>query len=373
MTYPGPTTDQPHTSAIRPQEHEGAEPGLETQTPVGLGALGFPLVRVTSSGHIVALNRAFADALDTQDPETLRGRKLNQLLPLPDPFPGWARRASQNEPVGPLSCRVQVPGLEDPCELTLLPARSPSPDHVRLIDGVLRPVGRPGARREGLRELEMFIASVCHDLGEPLRTIEGHVGILEERLAGVDDPEVPSLLEVISSGTQRLDARIQDLTSYARLGSVQPRIEPVGLQEVIDDVLASLDGHPRFHEARIRVQATGVKVDADREMLHRVLSNLVTNALKYAATPTPAIELQGHEEHDGTVIEVLDNGPGIPETQRARAFEPFERLDAGPSTEGTGMGLAICRRIAQGHGGSIGVGEAPGGGARFWVQFPNAP
>jgi signal transduction histidine kinase len=175
----------------------------------------------------------------------------------------------------------------------------------------------------------------------------------------------------------RLSRITEDLLTLARsdAGTLEPRLEPVQPLVVARELaprLASL-----APERRVRVEVTGeadVVIDADGDLLRRLLWNLGSNAVKFAP-PDSVVSVTVERDREAVVLEVADQGPGVPAEARARIFERFYQVDPARSaqaTPGTGLGLAITRAIAELHGASIEVRDRAGGGAAFRVRFPVA-
>ena len=173
------------------------------------------------------------------------------------------------------------------------------------------------------------------------------------------------LLERALSGARRMQDLIDDLLTFARLGGELARVE-VDLdqvaREVLDDLTTALEG------ATVEVDQLPVVV-GDRVQLRAVLQNLVANAAKFTRPGEKAhVELRAERRGSWWRICVDDHGPGVAEQDRDRVFRPLARVDT--SVEGSGIGLATCRRIIEAHGGRIGLDESPAGGTRAWFDLP---
>jgi chemotaxis methyl-accepting protein methylase/signal transduction histidine kinase len=223
------------------------------------------------------------------------------------------------------------------------------------------------------RELAEFVAIVSHDLKSPLVTIGGMLGLLKEEL---QDERLVAAGELIATAEETVVGMrdmIDDLLKLSRIGTVAMDLQPVGLSQVAEELV-------RKHAPELAEKDTAVSLEfsedqptvrADRNRLVEVLDNLIVNVLKYACDgPEPRITI-GSETVDREVrLFVKDNGPGIGKEQHEKIFGLFQRLDV--SQEGTGVGLAIVKRIMEVHGGRVWVESAIGEGATFWLAFPAA-
>jgi signal transduction histidine kinase len=215
---------------------------------------------------------------------------------------------------------------------------------------------------------------MSHELRTPLNAILGFGQLLELELAA---PGPRAKVQQVLTAGQHLLALINDMLDLARIeaGQVAVGTESVALQPLAAECVALL--RP---QADARALALSVppgddarRVLADRTRLRQVLLNLLSNAVKYDR-PGGTVTVRIDDEGACWRIGVTDTGPGLDEHQRARLFVPFERLDAGRGpVEGTGIGLALSRRLVELMGGRIGVDSTPGQGSCFWVDLPKAP
>jgi light-regulated signal transduction histidine kinase (bacteriophytochrome) len=219
-------------------------------------------------------------------------------------------------------------------------------------------------------DLEEFAYIASHDLSEPLRAISGMVSLLARRYEGQLDADADEFIGFAVDGCQRLRRMIDDLLAFSRAGRVDLTITDVALGDLVAASLRALAP---------QVTATGATVDvgelpilrADATQLAQVVQNLLSNAMKFHQ-PDQAPEVRVRAEREATQwrIEVSDDGIGIDEQYRERIFRMFQRLHPAEEFGGTGIGLAISKRIVERHGGHIGVTSNRSGGATFWIALP---
>jgi signal transduction histidine kinase len=232
----------------------------------------------------------------------------------------------------------------------------------RLGDGLVNFLTDVTEQRRMEAELVRYADVVAHDLNEPVAGIAMLVGLLERR---PEQPPPPEVLRQLRASSERARELIDGVLLYARAGELS--VEAVALGELVAEVAADL---------RLRLETAGAtleigwlpEVDGDRQQLRRVLQNLLANALKFRSDAPPRIVVSAARDREEWVVTVRDNGRGVPPDQAGRVFGMFARADR--ATEGAGIGLAVCRRIVEAHGGRIWVEPAPGGGSDFRFTLP---
>jgi signal transduction histidine kinase len=223
-------------------------------------------------------------------------------------------------------------------------------------------------------ELERFAYIASHDLQEPLRKIQAFGDRLQSRYAEVLDERGHEYLRRMQSAARRGQSRVNDLLVYSRVTTRGKPFVAADLNQVAHQVLSDLEADVQRSGARVEV--TGLPpAEADPDQMGQLLHHLLDNALKFCPQGTaPVIEVSGEyvdtEKGQQCQIAVRDNGIGFDVKYLDRIFQPFQRLHGGDAYRGTGMGLAICRKIAERHGGSITAQSAPGEGATFTVTLP---
>jgi signal transduction histidine kinase len=215
--------------------------------------------------------------------------------------------------------------------------------------------------------LASFVGQVSHDLQTPLTTLSLSLSLIREQLEeGELGPEVAGLLDRAINGSARMADLIEDVLDYARLGG-NLKVTEVDLDFVLGEVLRDLASE--LNDVTMRIDQLPT-VLGDRAQLRAVLQNLLGNAARYRhAERAPEVHVAARHVQRAWRIEITDNGRGVAPADRNRVFEPLTRLD--DSVEGSGIGLATCRRIVGSHGGRIGIDPTVTDGARFWFELPD--
>jgi signal transduction histidine kinase len=220
-------------------------------------------------------------------------------------------------------------------------------------------------------ELEQFASVTSHDLQAPLTTISMYAELLERR-RGAERAGDPDLVDGIRDATQQARALIRDLLEYSRAGRGQLQLEEVSAATIVDEALERLAGAIEHSHAQVDVGELPV-VLADRGNLCRVFQNLVGNAVKFTREDTPRVRIEAERDNGLWRFSVRDNGIGMNPDNTQRIFEPFQRLHGEEDYSGTGIGLAVCERIIDQHGGRIWVSSTPGEGSVFSFTLPAVP
>ena len=214
-------------------------------------------------------------------------------------------------------------------------------------------------------ELDRFASVASHDLQEPLRMVSSYAQLLERSYGDDLDDEGQELLDYLTDGARRMRQLIADLLTLSRISTTSKQHVPVDLGQVVDEVRRDLS--MAIEEADAAVEANNLPViDGEPTHLRLLFQNLIGNALKYRRPDPPRVDVEAEEVADDTwEITVADNGIGVPEDRREDIFEPFVRLHGRSEYPGTGIGLAICRRVVERHGGHITVEDREPRGSRF--------
>jgi PAS domain S-box-containing protein len=221
--------------------------------------------------------------------------------------------------------------------------------------------------------LEQFAYVASHDLQEPLRTMRVYAELLTKKYHEQLDAEAGRFLDFIIRGAARMSTLVNDLLSYARFATEVERPSSVALDEDFETALTHLDHAIRESDARVTHDPLPV-LAVDRGRLVRLFQNLVGNAVKYRHPDRqPLVHVSAVEQGEEWVFSVQDNGIGFDQQYAAAIFAPFKRLHAADAYPGTGVGLAICRRIVQAQGGRIWAESVPGEGTTFFFTLPAQP
>jgi PAS domain S-box-containing protein len=233
-------------------------------------------------------------------------------------------------------------------------------------------------------DLQQFAYVASHDLQAPLRTMASYSGLLERRLGDKLDDETRGFVRTVVSNAKKMQALINDILAYSRVTMQAKPARPVRVADVLAQAVSNCEADVR--EAGATVQADGPLpvVMADQAQLAQVMTNLIANAVKFRrAGVAPAVTVSATEvpAAGGPArpcvwwkVLVRDNGVGLDPAQAGRLFQMFQRLHPQSMYPGTGVGLAICRRVIDRLGGKIGLeASAPGEGAAFFFTLPGAP
>ena len=214
-------------------------------------------------------------------------------------------------------------------------------------------------------ELQQFAYVASHDLQEPLRTISSFTQLLAKRYRSQLDEKAHEFIDFAVDGCKRMQTLINDLLAFSRVGTQGNPLGPVDCDAALDRVLKYLRVAIQESGAEIRREPLPVLL-ADEAQLVQLLQNLIANAIKFRAPQTPPrIHISAQRRDANWAINIRDNGIGIPAEHRDRIFVIFQRLHNKTEYSGTGIGLAVCKKIAERHGGNIWVEPAPQGGSIF--------
>ena len=222
------------------------------------------------------------------------------------------------------------------------------------------------------QELEQFAYIASHDLREPLRKIKSFAELLLEELMGQLDEDQSRYFGYITSGADRMQALIEDILQYSRVGRRPQNLEDVNLNQVLETIRSDLSLALIENQASIKFEKLPT-VNAHAVEITQVLQNLISNAIKFRSEASPQIDISAEQQGSDWVVSITDNGIGIPEDSAERIFEMFQRLHRRDQYPGTGIGLALCRKIVETYGGTITCKSKIGQGTTFIIKLPVQP
>lgn len=219
------------------------------------------------------------------------------------------------------------------------------------------------------KELEQFAYVTSHDLREPLRMMTSFAQALEKRYKDKLDQAAGEYIQFIVDGAARMQTLIDDILTYSRVTTRTLPFEPVKMEEILRTVLVNLTIAAEEAKAKITHDPLPV-INADSSQMGQVMQNLIANAIKFFEEGSPVIHISAKQEDGEWLFSVKDNGIGIDPELFDRMFDLFKRLNPQDKYPGTGVGLAVTKKIVQRHGGRIWVESQPGEGATFYFTIP---
>jgi light-regulated signal transduction histidine kinase (bacteriophytochrome) len=219
------------------------------------------------------------------------------------------------------------------------------------------------------KELEQFAYVASHDLQEPLRMISSYTQLLAQRYEGQLDEKSKKYVTYTVDGAIRMQALINDLLAYSRVGTRGKPLEPTDSHAVLGEAIRNLAATIQENRAIISNDDLPT-VRADASQLVLVFQNLLSNAIKFRGGDLPRVHVSAEDRPGEWVFSVRDNGIGIEPQHANRVFVIFQRLHTREEYPGTGIGLAVCKRIVERHGGNIWFESEPGKGATFLFTLP---
>lgn len=226
--------------------------------------------------------------------------------------------------------------------------------------------------RETIAELESFSYTVSHDLRSPLRAMQGYASIVAEENKAALDVDSKGYLHKIAAAASRLDALIQDLLAYSKIGQEKIQLQPIDLNQFLPIVLEQYPSIQKSN-ANIILESPLLPLRAHAPFLAQAIANLLDNAVRFAKTGArPELRIWTAYTGSGQTVRlsIRDSGIGIPPDQFSKIFEVFQRVNR--SDEGTGIGLSIVKRAIEKMGGRVGVESQLNMGSTFWIELPSA-
>lgn len=224
---------------------------------------------------------------------------------------------------------------------------------------------------EQARQLEQMLYAVSHDLREPLRMVSCFMALLRKQLGGVISEEQRELFGFAVEGATRMDSMLVDLLEYARIGQPGTKVSTVDLNTVIAHALENLRLQILQEDVLVVSSGDFPQVSGNERELERLFQNLIGNAIKFHQTDAlPRVGIKWERKENSCIVSVIDNGIGIIAKDFESIFNIFHRLNVKCAAEGTGIGLAACKKIMEHHHGAIWVDSKVGRGTTFYVSLP---
>ncbi len=221
------------------------------------------------------------------------------------------------------------------------------------------------------QDLEQFASAISHDVREPLRMISSYLDLIDRRGGDELPEELQEFLAYARDGAERLDRMIHGLLAFSRVDRKGGALEPFPLEDAVEGARRNLSEAIREEDAEVTADPPMPEVVADQHQVTQVLQNLVSNAIQYSGDDLPVVRVRSEVTGALARVHVEDEGVGIPEEEAEHVFSMFKRGSSGRrSREGDGVGLALCKRIVERHGGEIWVESTPGEGSTFSFTLP---
>jgi len=220
-------------------------------------------------------------------------------------------------------------------------------------------------------ELEQLAYVASHDMQEPLRMIASYLQLVAQRYQGRLDAEADEFIGYAVDGAKRMQALINDLLTYSRVNTKARPFQPADCRRIVDIALGNLRLAIEESGARVRIGELPV-VMGDATQLTQLFQNLIGNAIKFQRSEPAEVQVSAERTTEGWMFSVRDNGIGIAPEYYERIFVLFQRLHGRREYEGTGIGLALCKKIVERHGGHIGVASEEGRGSTFFFTLPGS-
>jgi len=305
------------------------------------------------------------------------GSKLHQDFIAPSDVPRLmgeviADLMSKGHWEGEFQLRHFKSGVSIPFHFTSVLIRDPLTGEPRALAAIGRDITQRKKMEELARsnkELEQFAYVASHDLQEPLRMVTSFVQLLARQYEGKLDEEADQYIHEIVEGAARMRALILDLLAYSRVDSAGSPLIELDSGKALDQTLSNLEVTLKENKAVVS-RGRLPRIKGDFNQVVQLFQNLIGNAIKFHGSETPEIRVEAEERGGEWVFTVQDNGIGLEPQYGEQIFEIFKRLHSRSEYPGTGIGLAICKKVVTRHGGRIWVESEPGKGSTFCWTFP---
>ncbi|MFK7936228.1 MAG: ATP-binding protein [Saprospiraceae bacterium] len=365
-----------HHRDVKDRQEENLRDNQEFHQSIIQGAMDAVII-FDDKLEIVQWNKQ-ATAIFGYEPQDILGKNWVELLTNKNhlKYPKAIQSNNRQEINKWLNQRMDVIGIRQssekfPLETTIIatPYKGKS-----LFTAFLRDVTHKKEAEVNLQEMNMelqqFASMASHDMKEPLRTISSFSKLLERKVK--DRPATHEYLYFIQDAAKRMNTLLEDLIAYARAGKETQVTQPVNLNNVLIFVKNNL--HDLILRKSAIIEADELPtVEGHQTPYLQLLQNIISNGIKYQSeNAQPHIEIRYHEKRTKHIISIHDNGIGMSEEYLGKIFEPFTRLHSRQTYEGTGIGLAICRRIVLRYGGQLKVTSELGTGTTFYIEIPRS-
>lgn len=219
-------------------------------------------------------------------------------------------------------------------------------------------------------DLEQFAYAASHDLQEPLRKIKNYSDLLSQKYFGQLDDDAQKYIEIITRASGRMQGLIDDLLTFSRISSRGKEIRAISVKAILNDVMDNLEYAIMKNKATVSLPDNFPIIQADKSQICQVLQNLISNSIKYKADADPVIKISITELENEWMFEIKDNGIGIDMDYAEKIFVVFQRLHSQFEYGGTGIGLALCKKIIERHNGKIWLKSEIGKGSSFFFTLP---
>lgn len=344
------------------------------------------MVMVRAQGTIVLVN-AEVERMFGYTKEELLGASIDDLVPerFRSPHASYRHGFSEDPEARAMGAGRDLyarrkDGSEFPVEIGLNPISRP--DGLLILASVVDISERKHAQQvlekqkaeleRSNADLEQFAYVASHDLREPLRMVASYTSLLAERYQGQLDERADKYIRYATEGAKRMQQLISDLLDFSRVGTHAKPLAPIDTAALLDKVTHSLRGVIADNGTEI-VHGALPTVMADETQLGMVFQNLIGNAVKFRSGRAPVVHVDARQEDGMWVFSVADNGIGIDKQYSGRIFQMFQRLHERGKYEGSGIGLAIVKKIVERHGGRVWFDSVPEEGTTFFFTIPAAP
>lgn len=340
------------------------------------------IVRISTDHVIEAWNRG-AEKLYGYNEDEAIGQPISMLFPEgEDATHLLSANPKQAEATTAEVVRVTKAGEKIHVLLTISPIRDSDSDELIGFAGISRSIQERYEAEQKIKhtadvlrktnsDLKDFVYIASHDLQEPLRLITSYLNIINEDYGEKFDDDGRRYVSYVLDSAERLQQLINDLLSYSRLNTSEQPIALADTKDILKQVIADSRVLIEEKSGQITAATDLPIINCDQSQLRLVLSNLINNALKYSQDEQPpSITVSASQNENETLFEVADNGIGFEPKQAERIFQVFRRLHPRHKYSGTGIGLSICKKIVERHGGRIWAESEPGVGSKFFFTIP---